>query len=316
MEFRRIEHMKDWRIFTGDGVPSDRIANLPGPPSWRRFDTAPEEVALAPLLDDKAIMMTNAALVLRRPLLVTGPPGSGKSTLAKLVARELSLGPVLRWPITTASRLQDGLYEYDAIGRVHDENHRNGHETPATFDVGRYIRLGPLGTALLASDRPRVLLIDEIDKSDIDLPSNLLHVFEEGEFTVRELERLPDADDGIAVRTADNESALVHNGVVRCTQFPFVLLTSNGERTFPRAFLRRCLSLELRPPTDEQMKAILDARIGGDPGGPDGPRRIAQRIAELMEEFTQGPGARRSAVGGQRPTAQRGVRRPLLPVPR
>src|SRR6185312_804081 len=140
-------------------------------------------------------------------------------------------GPVLRWPITTRSTLREGLYHYDPIGRLRDENlrHIRGGDMPSEDDdIGRHIRLGPLGTALLPYQRPRVLLIDEIDKSDIDLPNDLLNVFEEGEFEIEELSRLPAEADVVEVMTADKEVAQVRRGVVRCRAFAFVVLTSNG----------------------------------------------------------------------------------------
>ena len=175
--------------------------------------------------------MVNAALYLRRPLLVTGKPGTGKSTLAYSIAAELMLGPVLHWPITSRSRLDDGLYRYDAIGRL-QESTLTGERV---LDVGRYLTLGALGTALLPQRRPRVLLIDELDKSDIDLPNDLLNVFEEGRFEIPELVRLP-ADQRVvdSVMTADGtDRVTVQDGVVRCDEFPIVVITSNGEREFP-----------------------------------------------------------------------------------
>ena len=238
---------------------------------------------MAPLIGENgknAVRMVNAALVLRRPLLVTGQPGSGKSTLARLVARELGLGPVLHWPITSSTQLRAGLYSYDAIGRVHDENRLPEAERKVRRDereIGRYIRLGPLGTALLPWKRPRVLLIDEIDKSDIDLPNDLLHVFEEGSFTIPELERLPDDHPAVPVMTADRGAKVeIDNGRVECKEFPFVVLTSNEERTFPPAFLRRCLRLELLPHDTSQLAAIVKNRIVG-----------AREVDHLIGEFEE-----------------------------
>src|SRR5262249_15133431 len=165
----------------------------------KTYQSTPEEVELV-----------NAALYLRRPLLVTGKPGTGKSTLVNAVAYELGLGPVLSWSITSRSTLQEGLYRYDAIARLQqaslvDRLRQSGQEGRTTetdqddrdtesaandpTDIGQFIRLGPLGTALLPAERPRALLIDEIDKSDIDLPNDLLHVFEEGRFEIPELVR-------------------------------------------------------------------------------------------------------------------------------
>lgn len=178
--------------------------------------------------DPEEINLVNMALHLRRPLLVTGRPGVGKSTLAYSIAHELKLGPVLRWPITSRSTLLEGQYHYDAIGRLQDVGlHRDkvlsGHDGPGEPveppDIGPYLRLGPLGTALLPWRRPRVLLVDEIDKSDLDLPNDLLNIFEEGEFLVPELARL--AQDSATVMTADpGHWAELRNGQVSCTEFP------------------------------------------------------------------------------------------------
>lgn len=213
---------------------------------------------------DTIVEMVNAALYLRRPLLVTGKPGSGKSSLIDAVAYELCLGEPLRWAVTSRSTLREALYQYDAIGRLQDERARSGGEAqPAGSEldadawqarsIGRYVRLGPLGTALLPSSRPRALLIDEIDKGEIDLPNDLLNVFEEGEFEVPELSRLK-TDQPVDVMTADRgqPTACVTRGKVRCRQFPFIVLTSNGERQFPAPFLRRCLRLEMPNPTGNQ----------------------------------------------------------------
>jgi MoxR-like ATPase len=214
--------------------------------------------------------MTNAALLLRRPLLVTGAPGTGKSTLAYRVARELGLGRILQWSITSRSTLQTGLYGYDAIGRAQATAARD----PDTR-IGNFIRLGPLGTALLAYDLPRVLLIDELDKSDIDLPNDLLHVFEEGEFDIPELVRIRDREREVTVFTDDPDTTVtIVDGRVQCKAFPFVVITSNGEREFPAAFLRRCLRLEMRPFREDQLAAIVAAHFG-----------VAEGREELIRSF-------------------------------
>jgi MoxR-like ATPase len=208
--------------------------------------------------DEEEVELVNAALYLRRPLLITGKPGCGKSSLAYSVARELKLGPVLRWSITSSTKLSDGLYHYDALGRLHDTS------VGKPQDIGEYIRLGPLGAALLPSQKPRVLLIDEIDKSDIDLPNDLLHVFEEGEFEIPELVRLSKEEKKVEVYYGEhsNTKVIIEEGRVYCYQFPFVVLTSNEEREFPPAFLRRCLRLEMKAPDKDKLSKIVEAHLG------------------------------------------------------
>ncbi|MDW6057909.1 AAA family ATPase [Streptomyces sp. FXJ1.4098] len=152
----------------------------------------------------------NAALYLRRPLLLTGRAGSGKSTVIRQIAAELGLGEVLHWHITSRSTLADALYRYDALGRIHAHNLRtvdgkaqtDGHDHGD--DIGEFVQLGPLGTALLPGAPPRALLIDEIDKSDLDLPSDLLDVLERGGFEIPELARHRERK--IAARTADKKA--------------------------------------------------------------------------------------------------------------
>lgn len=138
-----------------------------------------------------------------------------------------------------------------------------------TPTLGEFITLGPLGTALLPYDRPRVLLVDELDKSDIDLPNDLLHALENGSYEIPELQR--DAAESARVHTSDpGGRAVVHDGRVECREFPVVVITSNGEREFPAAFRRRCLPLEMQPPTREQLLAIVETHLRARPEGADG----------------------------------------------
>jgi MoxR-like ATPase len=292
--------MSDWHIYHKSGSPHPEIGRLPPPPGWRTYDEKP---LLPKPRDEKrgwthadlvrgknyrpgedVLDEVNAALYLRRPLLVTGTPGVGKSGLAYSVAWQLRLGAVLRWPITSGSTLKDGLYSYDAISRLHDVNldrHRSDGwavDAPASrAEIGRYLRLGPLGTALLPTDTPRVLLIDEIDKASLDLPNDLLNVFEEGEYEIPELVRFAAVNSEVLVPTADGtETELIKEGHVRCRQFPFVVMTSNGERDFPAAFQRRCVPLRIEAPKHEQLAEIVRAHLGPE---------IVEKADELISRF-------------------------------
>jgi len=281
--------MNEWLAYTGRGTPDGAESRpLPDPPPWREFLRTSASGVTSPerghtyQVDSTEAEHVNAALYLRRPLLVTGGPGTGKSSLAYSVAAELGLGEVLRWPIGSKTTLRNGLYQYDAIGRLQEANLREiearaGRSLAEPVDIGSYIRLGPLGTALLPARQPRVLLVDEFDKSDIDLPNDLLDVFEEGEYEIPELARLRHEQGAVTVMTADEGGhAEIERGRVRCDAFPLVIVTSNGEREFPAAFMRRCLRLALEPASPDKLARIIEAHLGSD---------ARDRHQEVITEF-------------------------------
>ncbi|MFB6555836.1 AAA family ATPase [Streptomyces sp. NPDC056405] len=280
--------------YVGNGEPRD--VTLAGPPPWRTFPRVADQRAFQP--PEGLADAVNAALYLHRPLLITGSAGTGKSTVIEQVAAELKLGRVLRWHITSRSTLPDALYQYDALGHIHSlrlhqtpyqgpprtgrsriRRHARADPAQQVDNIGPFLQLGPLGTSLLPSeDRPRALLIDEIDKSDIDLPSDLLDVLERGEFEIPELvrHRLPK----VAVREWDERKRtyLVKDGHVRCTRFPFIVMTSNGERDFPAPFLRRCIRYTMPTPTADTLRAAVGAHLKCDP-----PR--TGPVSDLIEGF-------------------------------
>ena len=304
--------MNNWEIFKENTEPHDGIQNLPPPPSWRPFgqENRPGESRLKRRGEtfqarSDEVKMVNAALYLRRPLLVTGKPGTGKSSLAYAVARQLKLGEVLYWPVTTRTTLKEGLYSYDAIGRLQEvkQQERLNNQTFSSEQyreqiqqIEKYITLGPLGTALLPSKYPRVLLIDEIDKSDIDLPNNLLAILEEGLFEIPELVRIKKEVNKVTVRTAYSDEteaetgsqmeAEIENGRLTCTAFPLVVMTSNGERDFPAPFLRRCLPLRMKSPTQEELTKIVIAHFNQNTAEQEKIQTLIKNFIDLQDEKT------------------------------
>jgi MoxR-like ATPase len=262
--------MSNWRVFSGDPTQKGvEESAWPDAPPWRQFNQSERDALKGTVFrpTPDVVDMVNLAIYLRRPLLVTGSPGVGKSSLAPAVAVRLGLD-LLKWAINTSTTLLDGLYRYDALARLRDSQQGEQGRMRST-DVGRYIKLGPLGTAFYesAQHKPCVLLIDELDKGDIDLPNDLLNIFEEGEFEIPEVLRESDQRDPDAplyVRDAQGKKIelKMQNGRIRCDEFPIVIMTSNGERDFPPAFMRRCLTVDVRAPKVEELVQIVRAHFG------------------------------------------------------
>jgi MoxR-like ATPase len=188
-----------------------------------KFATTPAYVASADLA-----LAVNAAVTLQRPLLVKGEPGTGKTELARQVALSLDL-PLIEWQVKSTTRAQQGLYEYDAVGRLRDSQLGDAR----VGDVQSYIRKGKLWQAFEAPGRV-VLLIDEIDKADIEFPNDLLQELDRMEFHVYETGQM-----------------------VRALHRPVILITSNNEKDLPDAFLRRCFFHFIRFPDPDTLAAIV-----------------------------------------------------------
>ncbi|MBL4627936.1 MAG: MoxR family ATPase [Roseicyclus sp.] len=194
-----------------------------------RFDGTADYVATEDLT-----VAVNAAVTLERPLLVKGEPGTGKTELARQVAAALGL-PIIEWHIKSTTRAQQGLYEYDAVSRLRDS--QLGEER--VHDIGNYIRKGKLWQAFERDDKC-VLLIDEVDKADIEFPNDLLQELDQMEFFVYET-----------------------GEVVKARVRPIVIITSNNEKELPDAFLRRCFFHYIRFPDIEVMKKIVEVHHPG-----------------------------------------------------
>ncbi|MBV1694960.1 MAG: MoxR family ATPase [Hyphomicrobiales bacterium] len=183
---------------------------------------------------DDLKVAVNAAVTLERPLLVKGEPGTGKTVLAIEVAKALG-APLLEWHVKSTTKAQQGLYEYDAVSRLRDS--QLGDER--VKDIANYIKRGKLWEAFTAPARP-VLLIDEIDKADIEFPNDLLQELDRMEFFVYET-----------------------GETIKARQRPVVIITSNNEKELPDAFLRRCFFHYIKFPDPETMKSIVDVHFPG-----------------------------------------------------
>jgi len=170
----------------------------------------------------------NVAVALARPLLVRGEPGTGKTLLAENLASALGL-PLIRWHVKSTTKAKDGLYVYDTVARLHDSRFNDAD----VRDIAKYIKLGPLGEALAAPSRV-VLLIDEIDKADLEFPNDLLHELDAMRFRIEETGR-----------------------EVAAKERPIVVITSNNEKELPNAFLRRCVFHYIQFPNRELMAEIV-----------------------------------------------------------
>ena len=287
----------DWHLWRNDDGDAARFAaSLGNAPPWRQREPPADPVdrpvpALSKHDVERAERWTdvcpevtrdavNVALLLRRPLLVRGRPGLGKSTLASHLAWRLGLGAPLRWEIGTRTTLADGLYSYDAVSHLQAMRQAEikNWDQP---DLGSFITLGPVGTALLPTEKPRVLLIDELDKASYDLPNDLLHVLEEGAFRIPELARQPDSAGVYPVDpTGPQDRVQVAGGQVSVWRWPVVIITTNDEREFTEAFRRRCVTLELKLPDDETARqdVIVRALTARFPDHSDAAFALAERF--------------------------------------
>lgn len=204
------------------------------------------------------MMAVNAAIALQRPLLIKGEPGTGKTMLAIEVAKSLGR-PLFQWHIKSTSKAQQGLYEYDAVSRLRDS--QLGEES--VKDIGNYIVKGPLWEAFQC-DEPSVVLIDEIDKADIEFPNDLLRELDRMEFFVYETREL-----------------------ISAKHRPVIIITSNNEKELPDAFLRRCFFHYIRFPDKETMNQIVDVHFPGIK------KQLLQQALEVFFELRETPGLKK-----------------------
>ncbi|MCK5778852.1 MAG: MoxR family ATPase [Rhodospirillales bacterium] len=219
----------------------------------KRFEGTKTYVATEDL-----IVAVNAAVGLERPLLVKGEPGTGKTVLAEEIAEALG-APLIPWHIKSTTKAQQGLYEYDAVARLRDS--QLGDER--VHDISNYIVQGKLWEAFESEQRP-VLLIDEIDKADIEFPNDLLLEIDRMEFHVYETKK-----------------------TIKARNRPIVVITSNNEKDLPDAFLRRCFFHYIKFPDEDTMRAIIDVHF------PDVQKRLVKRALEVFYELRDVPGLKK-----------------------
>ncbi|HMJ99438.1 MAG TPA: MoxR family ATPase [Reyranella sp.] len=207
---------------------------------------------------DDLRVAVNAAIALQRPLLIKGEPGTGKTVLAHEVAKAIK-APLIEWHIKSTTKAQQGLYEYDAVSRLRDS--QLGDER--VKDIKHYIKRGKLWDAFTAAERP-VLLIDEIDKADIEFPNDLLLELDRMEFYVYETQE-----------------------VIKAEQRPVVMITSNNEKELPDAFLRRCFFHYIRFPDREIMTQIVDVHF------PELQRNLLREALNIFYDIREVPGLKK-----------------------
>lgn len=207
---------------------------------------------------DDLKVAVNAAATLRRPLLIKGEPGTGKTVLAIEVAEAFN-APLIEWHIKSTTKAQQGLYEYDAVSRLRDSQLGD----PKVHDISNYIRKGKLWEAFTADQTP-VLLIDEIDKADIEFPNDLLQELDRMEFFVYET-----------------------GETVKAKNRPIVIITSNNEKELPDAFLRRCFFHYIKFPDRETMQSIIDVHF------PDIQKELVREALSIFYDIRELPGLKK-----------------------
>jgi len=249
---------KNTNRFRGDGLPPDGDET-------RRF----------PYLADPDLTRTvNIAIHLGRPLLVKGPPGCGKTTVAEAISHELGL-PLHAWYIKSTTRAIDGLYTVDVVRRLQDAQRGD----PRAQQITPYLKLGELGKALQRTGES-VVLLDEIDKADIDFPNDLLRELDQKQFTIEEID-----DDALSDEEKQKGWRRTWGGDSR----PIVIITSNDEKELPDAFLRRCVFHWIDFPDIEPLIEIVRLNTPGL----DIPERLIRNAAHQLDKFREIEGVRK-----------------------